>query len=54
MANERLRAAMAAGGWTHDTLAQKVGIDPKSVERWVNKDRTPPTADRDAGRRGAR
>ncbi|PAK25778.1 XRE family transcriptional regulator [Streptomyces sp. alain-838] len=41
MANERLRAAMAAGGWTHDTLAQKVGIDPKSVERWVNKDRTP-------------
>ncbi|MEU3664568.1 helix-turn-helix domain-containing protein [Streptomyces sp. NPDC032940] len=41
MANERLRAAMAAGGWTHDTLAQEIGIDPKSVERWVNKGRTP-------------
>ncbi|MFA3876493.1 helix-turn-helix domain-containing protein [Streptomyces sp. MMCC 100] len=41
MANERLRKAMAAGGWTHATLAQKVGVDPKSVERWVNKDRTP-------------
>jgi transcriptional regulator with XRE-family HTH domain len=41
MANERLRAAMAAGGWTNDALAQKVGIDPKSVERWVNKGRTP-------------
>ncbi|MEV5927645.1 helix-turn-helix domain-containing protein [Streptomyces cellulosae] len=41
MPNERLRAAMAAGGWTHNTLAQKVGIDPKSVERWVNLGRTP-------------
>ncbi len=41
MANERLRAAMASGGWTHDNLAQKVGLDPKSIERWVNKDRVP-------------
>ncbi|MDQ0991625.1 helix-turn-helix domain-containing protein [Streptomyces sp. V3I7] len=41
MPNERLRAVMAAGGWTHETLARKVGIDPKSVERWVNKDRVP-------------
>ncbi|MEU9120233.1 helix-turn-helix transcriptional regulator [Streptomyces sp. NPDC048506] len=41
MQNERLRAAMAAGGWTHASLAAKVGVDPKSVERWVNLGRTP-------------
>ncbi|TVL92283.1 helix-turn-helix domain-containing protein [Streptomyces sp. SAJ15] len=41
MPNERLRAAMAAGGWTCATLADKVEVDPKSVERWVNLGRTP-------------
>jgi transcriptional regulator with XRE-family HTH domain len=41
MQNERLRAAMAAGGWTHATLAEQVGVDPKSVERWVNQGRMP-------------
>ncbi|MFF2522205.1 XRE family transcriptional regulator [Streptomyces liangshanensis] len=41
MPNERLRAAMAAGGWTYNGLADKVEVDPKSVERWVNLGRTP-------------
>lgn len=41
MLNERLRAAMAAGGWTHATLAARAQVDPKSVERWVNLGRTP-------------
>ncbi|MEW1612162.1 MULTISPECIES: helix-turn-helix transcriptional regulator [unclassified Streptomyces] len=41
MPNERLRAAMASGGWTHESLAESVGVDPKSVERWVNLGRTP-------------
>ncbi|MFF4590963.1 XRE family transcriptional regulator [Streptomyces sp. NPDC001388] len=41
MPNERLRAAMAAGGWTYNALADKVEVDPKSVERWVNLGRTP-------------
>lgn len=41
MANERLRAVMAAGGWTYAALAQKAEVDPKSVERWVNLGRTP-------------
>ncbi|MER5783315.1 XRE family transcriptional regulator [Streptomyces mobaraensis] len=41
MPNERLRAAMAAGGWTYATLAGKTAVDPKSVERWVNQGRTP-------------
>ncbi|MCZ4101882.1 helix-turn-helix transcriptional regulator [Streptomyces sp. So13.3] len=41
MPNERLRAAMAAGGWTYAALAVKAEVDPKSVERWVNLGRTP-------------
>jgi transcriptional regulator with XRE-family HTH domain len=32
---------MAAGGWTYAALAQETGVDPKSVERWVNLGRTP-------------
>ncbi|MEU8544943.1 XRE family transcriptional regulator [Streptomyces sp. NPDC048717] len=41
MPNERLRAVMADGGWTYSGLAEKVDVDPKSVERWVNLGRTP-------------
>ncbi|MCX5584574.1 helix-turn-helix domain-containing protein [Streptomyces erythrochromogenes] len=41
MQNERLRAVMASGGWTHASLASVTGVDPKSVERWVNLGRTP-------------
>lgn len=41
MSNERLRVAMAAGGWTNAGLAAKAEVDPKSVERWVNLGRTP-------------
>ncbi|MFC4514081.1 helix-turn-helix domain-containing protein [Streptomyces ehimensis] len=41
MSNERLRAAMAAGGWTYATFAEKTEVDPKSVERWVNQGRVP-------------
>ncbi|MGY5133748.1 XRE family transcriptional regulator [Streptomyces nigrescens] len=32
---------MAAGGWTHATLAARAQVDPKSVQRWVNLGRTP-------------
>nr|WP_280892720.1 XRE family transcriptional regulator [Streptomyces sp. LBL] len=32
---------MAAGGWTYAALAQQIEVDPKSVERWVNRGRTP-------------
>ncbi|WP_406055805.1 helix-turn-helix domain-containing protein [Streptomyces sp. NBC_01077] len=41
MQNERLRVAMTGDGWTHASLANAVGVDPKSVERWVNLGRTP-------------
>lgn len=29
MPNERLRAAMAAGGWTYAALAAKAEVEPK-------------------------
>ncbi|MER6048924.1 helix-turn-helix transcriptional regulator [Streptomyces sp. NPDC001793] len=41
MRNERLRAGLASKGWTHSDLAKATGVDPKSVERWVNLGRTP-------------
>ncbi|OQO91977.1 transcriptional regulator [Saccharomonospora piscinae] len=41
MANDRLRTAMIAAGVTADTLAAKVGVDPKTVERWVSTERRP-------------
>ncbi|MFI7067063.1 helix-turn-helix domain-containing protein [Kribbella sp. NPDC050124] len=36
MANERLRAAMLENGLTALTLAADLGVDIKTVERWVN------------------
>ncbi|MGW1075736.1 helix-turn-helix domain-containing protein [Streptomyces sp. NPDC002537] len=41
MPNERLRAVMVSRGWTYADLANAAGVDPKSVERWVNLGRTP-------------
>ncbi|WBP87713.1 XRE family transcriptional regulator [Kitasatospora cathayae] len=41
MLNERLKAVMASGGWTCAALAEKAGVDTKSVERWANQNRTP-------------
>jgi len=39
--NERLRNAVAAAGLTIDQLARQVEVDPKTVERWITKDRLP-------------
>lgn len=41
MRNDRLRDALARRGWTAVQLADKVGVDAKTVERWVNTGRTP-------------
>ncbi|MGW4725809.1 XRE family transcriptional regulator [Streptomyces sp. NPDC004291] len=41
MRNERLRATLVSGGWSFTTLAEATGVDPKSVERWVNLGRVP-------------
>ncbi|MFC4908411.1 helix-turn-helix domain-containing protein [Actinomadura gamaensis] len=41
MPNERLRAALLQKRITIAALAEEVGVDPKTVERWVTKDREP-------------
>ncbi|MFC7732706.1 helix-turn-helix domain-containing protein [Actinomadura keratinilytica] len=41
MPNERLRAALLQRGLTVAALAEHIGVDPKTVERWITKDRVP-------------
>ncbi len=41
MANERLRAALARNRLTVSSFAGTLGVDPKTVERWITKERTP-------------
>ena len=41
MSNERLLAAIIAAGKTPQQLSEDIGVDPKTVERWVTQDRTP-------------
>ncbi|GIH76556.1 helix-turn-helix domain-containing protein [Planobispora longispora] len=41
MANERLRAALLERGTSVAELAEAVRVDPKTVERWITKNRTP-------------
>ncbi|GAB3797045.1 Scr1 family TA system antitoxin-like transcriptional regulator [Micromonospora zhanjiangensis] len=68
MRNRTVQAAMAAAGQTADSLAERIGVDPKTVARWVTQGRIPQTRYRaqvaglldrdpeelwpDAGRRG--
>jgi transcriptional regulator with XRE-family HTH domain len=39
--NQRLRNALVAAEITQPQLAEKVGVDAKSVERWITQDRVP-------------
>ncbi|WP_440070693.1 DUF5919 domain-containing protein [Streptosporangium sp. OZ121] len=39
--NERLRSALLHAGISVRQLAEAVGVDPKTAERWVNTGRTP-------------
>ncbi|MFD6756571.1 XRE family transcriptional regulator [Micromonospora gifhornensis] len=41
MRNDRLREAMLNRGVTLPVLAEHVGVDPKTVERWVTQGRIP-------------
>ena len=41
MANERLRGCLAAAELTTVDLAAHVGVDVKTVERWIAKGRVP-------------
>lgn len=44
--NERLRAAIRAAELAPAGLAEKLDVDPKTVERWITKGRTPHRAHR--------
>jgi hypothetical protein len=48
MSNERLRDAMMAAGVTTDVAADQLGLDPKSVERWLTTQRVPHARNRRA------
>ena len=41
MSNERLRAALVACGVSPAEVAERVQVDPKTVERWITAGRTP-------------
>lgn len=39
--NERLRSTLRAGGYSLPGLAEELSVDPKTVQRWITKGRTP-------------
>jgi hypothetical protein len=41
MTNERLRSQIAGAGLSITEMATKLEVDPKTVERWITKDRVP-------------
>jgi hypothetical protein len=41
MSNERLRAAILASGMTNRTLSLELGVDAKTVDRWIGTGRVP-------------
>lgn len=41
MANERLRDALHSAGLVPQDIAAEVGVDPKTVERWITRSRLP-------------
>jgi transcriptional regulator with XRE-family HTH domain len=41
MANERLRSALLESDYDERSLADELGLDPKSVQRWITRDITP-------------
>lgn len=41
MANTRLRSTLRANGYAEADLADELGVDAKTVQRWVTQDRTP-------------
>lgn len=41
MGNERLRSTIRASGYSLPGLAEDLAVDPKTVQRWITKGRTP-------------
>lgn len=46
MANERLRSAIYSAGMTLDQVSEQIEVDPKTIERWISKDRIPHRSNR--------
>ena len=41
MPNDRLRDVLLSKGLTPEEVAERLGVDPKTVERWITVGRTP-------------
>ncbi|MGA5424596.1 helix-turn-helix domain-containing protein [Streptomyces lavendulocolor] len=41
MSNERLRSALLARGMTVQGLADEIGVNPKTIERWITQGKVP-------------
>lgn len=41
MSNERLRSQIISSGFTIEDLADDLEVDPKTIERWITKERLP-------------
>ncbi len=41
MSNERLRDAVLSAGQSPSSIGEEIGVDPKTVERWITQGRTP-------------
>ena len=41
MPNDRLRDALMSADLTPEDVAPRLGVDPKTVERWITTDRIP-------------
>lgn len=41
MSNDRLRAALRGARFSEADFAEELGVDPKTVQRWITKGRTP-------------
>ena len=41
MANDRLRSTLRSTGFSESGLAEELGVDPKTVQRWITKGRSP-------------
>jgi transcriptional regulator with XRE-family HTH domain len=39
--NDRLRGTLRTNGYSEADLAEELGVDPKTVQRWVSRGRTP-------------
>lgn len=41
MPNDRLRSTLRSNGYTEQKFAEELGVDPKTVQRWITTGRTP-------------